>query len=101
MNFRDAAVLLLSVIFREIFCLLRFFQRGKKDWPSPHPHYSLFRNKHKITETWSIKWYVNKDFILYCSTEETQMANKNVQNKCHIPKTDRNITVCCMNTDYL
>lgn len=35
MNFRDAAVLLLSVIFREIFCLLRFFQRGKKDWHLP------------------------------------------------------------------
>lgn len=35
MNFRDAAVLLLSVIVREIFCLLRFFQRGKKDWHPP------------------------------------------------------------------
>lgn len=73
MNFGDAALLLLSIVFREIFCLLRFFERGKKRLASPHPHYSVFRNKHKITKPLSMKWYVNRDITLYCSTEEIQI----------------------------
>jgi len=43
---------------------------------SPSPQNSLLSNRSKTTKPWTVKWHVNRDFTLYCSTNKIQMANK-------------------------
>lgn len=59
---------------RKYFAFRGSLEEDKKT--ETFPNNSLFRNKIKITKPWSVKWYVNRDFIFNCSTEEVQVANK-------------------------